>query len=147
VTSGLAGTFFAELRGNRSLAYTVFAREASRGEAGAFVGYLATGVDKETEALEALIAEFGRLKDEGITQADVERAQAYFAGATRIGRQTNSAHVAELSEAWVYRLGLDATDRLLEQVERLTIEDLRAAAGRYLGGDHVTTAILSGRGE
>jgi len=147
VTSGLAGTFFAELRGKRSLAYTVFAREASRQEAGVFVGYLATGTDKETEAYEALIAEFGRLGDDGITADDVERARAYFAGTTRIGRQTNASHVDELSRAWMLDLGLDATDRLLEEIGGLSLEDVQQVARRYLDGDNFTTAILSGRGE
>ena len=147
VTSGLAGTFFAELRGKRALAYTVLAQEASRQEAGVFVGYLATGTEKETEAREALITEFGRLGDDGITTDDVERAKAYFAGTTRIGRESNAAHVDELSYAWMLGLGLDATDRLLAEIEGLSLEDVRAVAKRYLDGDNFTTAILSGREE
>ena len=50
VVSGLAGTFFGELRGRRSLAYTVFAGDASRDLAGAFVGYIASEASKEAEA-------------------------------------------------------------------------------------------------
>jgi zinc protease len=147
VTSGLAGTFFAELRGNRSLAYTVFAQEASRGEAGVFVGYMATAAEKEGEALAALIGEFKRLDEDGITQDDVDRAKAYFAGSKRIGRQTDAAHLEELSRGWMLGRGLDSIDRLLDEVQAVSLEELKATAARYLDGDNYTTAILSGRGE
>src|SRR4029453_3810095 len=60
VTSGLAGTLFAELRGRRSLAYTVFAAYAPRRQGGALVAYLATEAAKEKEASEALLAELRR---------------------------------------------------------------------------------------
>jgi zinc protease len=147
VTSGLAGTFFAELRGNRSLAYTVFAAEGSRHLDGVFYGYLASDVSKEQEALEALIAEFGRLSGDGFSDEDVARAQAYFAGSTRIGRQTNSAHVDELAQAWMYELGLDFTDRLLERIRGISPKELREVAASYFDGDGYTTAIVSGRAD
>ncbi len=147
VTSGLAGTFFAELRGNRSLAYTVFAREGSQRDDGIFYGYMATDVAKEEEATEALIAEFRRLDEDGFSADDVARAKAYFAGSTRIGRQQNAAHVAELADAWMNGLGLDFTDRLIERIAALSAEDLREAAATYLDGDTYTLAVVSGRRE
>jgi predicted Zn-dependent peptidase len=144
VTSGLAGTFFADLRGKRSLAYTVYAREVSRRDDGVFVGYLASDASKETEALEALVEKFRRLGDDGFTDGDVERAKAYLAGSTRIARQSNAAHVNELVEAWVFGLGLDFTERLLDEVERVTAEELRKVCVRYFQGTRYTTAIVSG---
>jgi predicted Zn-dependent peptidase len=147
VTSGLAGTFFAELRGNRSLAYTVRAGEASRRHAGLFFGYIATGAAKEREAKEALIQEFKRLADDGVNEDDVDRAKAYFAGSTRIARQTNASHVEELTQSWMFDLGLDFSDRLLEEVQTISLDDLKEVARRYLAGDDYTSAIVSGSAE
>ncbi|MDX1584554.1 MAG: pitrilysin family protein, partial [Thermoanaerobaculia bacterium] len=144
VTSGLAGTFFAELRGKRSLAYTVFAGESSRRLAGLFLGYLASDVSKERRAKDALIAEFKRLDEDGFSEEDLERAKAYFAGSTKISLQTNASHVDDLAEAWMYDLGLDFTKRLLERVEAITIGELRDVATKYLDHDSYTVAIVSG---
>jgi zinc protease len=147
VTSGLAGTFFRELRGKRSLAYVVYAREASRRDGGAFVGYLASDASKEENALTALIGEFGRLDEDGFTADDVTRAKAYFAGSTRIRLQTNSSRAGELAESWMYGLGIDFTDRTLERVQSISLQQLRELAAEYLQGENYTTAIVSGNAE
>ena len=63
VTSGLAGTLFAELRGRRSLAYTVFADLPAAPRGRLALAYLATEAAKENEAREALLAELRRLAD------------------------------------------------------------------------------------
>ena len=81
-SSGLAGTLFAELRGRRSLAYTVFCGYLPRREGGAMLAYMATGADKETEAKGALLAELRRLAADGLTEADFVRGQRSFEGST-----------------------------------------------------------------
>lgn len=82
ITSGLAGTFFAELHGRRSLACTVFAGEFSNAEAGAFIAYLASEAKKEPEAREALLGEIRRLAKDGFGDEELARAKKYFAGST-----------------------------------------------------------------
>ncbi len=144
VTSGLAGTFFGELRGKRSLAYTVFAGESSRRAAGLFLGYIASDASKEAEARKALVEEFRKLDEDGITEADLERAKAYFAGSTKIGRQTSSSHVDDLAEKWMYELGLDFTDHLVETMPSITLEEMKDVAAKYLETDDYTVAVLSG---
>ncbi|MBW3564875.1 MAG: insulinase family protein [Acidobacteria bacterium] len=144
VTSGLAGTFFAELRGKRSLAYTVFAGESARKDAGTFIGYLASDASKEAEAKKALVEEFDRLDEGGMNEEDIERAKAYFAGSTRISLQTNASHVDDLAEAWMMELGLDFTDRLLGTVSEITFEEMTDVASRYFDDELLTMAVVSG---
>ena len=145
VTSGLAGTFFAELRGRRSLAYTVYAGEATRALGGAFVAYIASDAAKEQEALEGLVGELRRLSTDGFTDDDVERARSYIRGTTRIRLQTNSAIAGELAEKYLYGLGLDFTERFLDRVAVVTAGELRTVAAKYLSTDNYVTAILRGR--
>jgi zinc protease len=145
VTSGLAGTFFAELRGKRSLAYTVYAGEASRETAGAFVGYIASDASKETAAKEGLIAEMRRLSSDGFGETELERAKSYVAGTMLIRLQTNSAFAGEIAENYLYALGTDFTERFLERVRALTVEELKGVAERYLTADNYVVAILRGR--
>ena len=147
VTSGLAGTFFAELRGKRSLAYTVFAQEASRREAGVFIGYLATGTDKETEAREALIAEFGRLGDDGITPTTWSgprpTSPAPPASAARPTPPTWTSSPTPGCWGWASTPPTGSSTRSRGCPWRTS----GAVAKRYLDGDNFTTAILSGREE
>ena len=147
ITSGLAGTFFAELRSRQSLAYTVFARDASRVEHGTFVAYMATDAAKEKQAREALLHEIHRLATDGITQADLDRAKSSYAGSTKINLQTNDAILGNLASHHFYGVGLDFTERLLETTSKITLDEVRAAAKKYLSGDNFVAAVQSGKAQ
>lgn len=146
ITSGLAGTFFAELRARRSLAYTVFAGDSSRDLAGTFVGYIASDASKESDAKEGLITEIHRLATDGIKPEDLERAKSYVAGSMRIRLQTNSSLASEIAQNYLFGLGLDFTERFLERVRTITLDQVRDVAKKYLSHDNYTVAILRGRG-
>ncbi|HUD70404.1 MAG TPA: pitrilysin family protein, partial [Dongiaceae bacterium] len=145
VTSGLAGTFFAELRGKRSLAYTVFAADASRKEAGAFLAYLATEAAKESDATAGLIGEMKRLGTDGITQDDLVRAKQFFAGSTRIQLQTNGALLEDYAGNQMNGRGLDFTEKLLKTTDAIGLDDLRTTAAKYFGGGNFVVAVLRGK--
>jgi zinc protease len=145
VTSGLSGTLFAELRGRRSLAYTVYAGDASHELAGAFVGYIASDASKESEAREALVAEMRRFATDGFDREDVERGRAHLAGTTRIRLQTNAAMRSEIAENYIFGLGTDFTERFLDRVHGVGLEELREVARRYLLGDNYVIATMRGR--
>lgn len=147
VASGLAGTFFAELRGRRSLAYTVYAADASPENAGAFVGYIASDASKERDALEGLIGEFRRLGEDRIGPEDLERAKAYIAGTTKIRLQTSSALAADLAHGWLFGLGIDFRERFLDRVRGVRLDEVRSVAKTYFSGDNYTVAILRGGGD
>ncbi|HEY5610763.1 MAG TPA: pitrilysin family protein, partial [Thermoanaerobaculia bacterium] len=145
VASGLAGTFFIELRARRSLAYTVFAGASSRNLAGSFVAYIATDASKEEEAREGLIRECHRIAADGVSAEDLERAKSYIAGSMKIRLQTSSAIGNEIAQNYLHGLGLDFTERFLERIRTITLDELRAIARKYLQHDHYTVAILRGR--
>lgn len=145
ICSGLAGTLFAELRGRRSLAYTVYAGDGSNMLHGAFFAYIATDASKEAEAREALLAELRRLGVDGFSQDDLDRAKSHLSGTTRIRLQTNSAKRGEIAQAWLYNLGIDFTPRFLERVHATSLSDARAVAEKYLSGNSIVIATVKGR--
>ena len=145
VTSGLAGTFFAELRGRRSLAYTVFATDSTNAHAGAFYAYIATDAAKEAEARDALLAEIRRLDEDGFAEEDLSLAQSYLAGSTRINLQSNASLAADLAQNWFWGLPLGFTLQSVEASGKVTVAELREVAGRYLDGDRFVLAVVRGK--
>jgi zinc protease len=147
VTSGLAGTFFSELRGKQALAYTVFARDTSRVGHGTFLAYMATDATKEPQAREALLKEIRHLATDGFDQEDVNRAKSSFAGATKISLQTNEAVLSNLATNYFFGVGLDFTERLLQQTQKITLEQLRETAKKHLTRDVFASGIQRGKTE
>jgi zinc protease len=145
VTSGLAGTLFAELRGRRSLAYTVFETYLARQEGGVLVAYLATDAAKEKEASEALLAELRRLAVDGFDEKQLATAKAAFAGTVKIEHQTNGSIRDELATGSIYGTGVDAVAKRLEIARATTLAELRATAGRWFGAERFGTGIVRGK--
>jgi predicted Zn-dependent peptidase len=145
VTSGLAGTLFAELRGRRSLAYTVFAGYRPYREGGLALAYLATEAAKENEAREALLVELRKLATDGFGAEQLATAKSSFAGSTKIDLQTNGQLRDELARAALYGTGLDSTAKRLAIAQATTLEELRATAAKWFGAERFVTAIVRGK--
>ena len=145
VTSGLAGTLFAELRGKRSLAYTVFAGYQPRREGGIALAYLATEAAKEQEAKEALLAELRKLASDGFGERELATAKSSFAGSTKVDLQTNGQLRDDLARGALYGTGIDATAKRLAIAQSTTLAELRATAARWFGAEQFATAIVRGK--
>jgi zinc protease len=145
VTSGLAGTLFAELRGRRSLAYTVFATYQPRRQGAALLAYLATEAAKEKEAAEALLSELRRLAVDGFDEKKLATAKSAFAGSVKIDHQTNGQIRDELAEGAIYGTGLDAVEKRLAIGRATTLAELRATAGRWFGAERFATGVVRGK--
>ena len=101
---------------------------------------------KESDAKEGLITEIHRLGTDGIKPEDLERARLYVAGSMRIRLQTNSSLASEIAQNYLFGLGLDFTERFLERVRTIPLDQVRDVAKKYLSHDNYTVAILRGKG-
>ncbi len=145
ITSGLSGTLFAELRGKRSLAYTVYSGSSSLRQGGFVFGYLASDAAKEQDARQGLLGELRRTMADGLSPEGLARGKKLATGATRIGLQTNAARRGDLAGNHLLGLGLDATDRQLERLQQISLEELRAVCKKYFSTDAHVTAVVRGK--
>ena len=145
VASGGAGTLFTELRSKRSLAYTVSGNIAAWGQGGAFVAYMATEAAKEPEATKGLVEELRRLAKDAVTDANVARAKSSLFGGFKLNRQLNFVHASEIARNHFFNLGSDFDARLEAAAQKLTADDVRAAAAKYFSGDNYVMAVVRGK--
>lgn len=145
VSSGLGGILFAELRGKRSLAYTVFGNISAAEQGGTFVAYLATEAAKEPDAMKGLIEELRRLGKDSITEPILARGKSTLAGGQKLIRQSNGAHLFEIVRNHFLGFDHDWNDKFLVAAQKLTLDEVRAAAAKYLGGDNYVVGVVRGK--
>lgn len=131
---------FTELREKRGLAYQVSCYYNDQLSHSYLAGYIGTSPDKFDAARAAMLVEFRRLAEERVPDAELRRAQQYLRGTYIISSETNAAQAARLGRYELYGLGQDFGDRLLERIEAVTPEAIRALAERWLG-PYVLAAI------
>jgi zinc protease len=144
IASGLGGRFFDELRDKRSLAYTVQAFASARPLAGSLGAYIATGPSQEEEAREGLLGEFARLRQEPVTDEELQRAQVYAIGTHAIQQQSGSSVLGEMVDAWLLGEGLHELGEFDARVRAVTPADLLALSERWFVPSRRTEGIVRG---
>jgi predicted Zn-dependent peptidase len=124
----MGSRLFDEIREQRGLAYSVHA--AAHAFADVPVLQLSAGLDsgKCIEAYQRMREIVTELRDDGPTQAEVERARAYAAGARAIAFE-NSGAVARHAAQQSIVFGEDVEpDRMIELLDRVTFDEVRELA-------------------
>ncbi len=134
VAGGLGGRLFEALRDKRSLAYTVLAASVQWRHAGALVAYIATSPEREAEAREQLLLELGRFAREAVSNDEHERAVNYLAGQALVSRQSTSAMLGELVDAYLLGGSLDEIEHPDQGYRSVRREDVLRVATAFENG-------------
>ena len=145
VAGGLGGRLFEILRSQQSLAYTVVASSWQRHRAGALLAYLATSPGREQEARDSLHRELQRFAEEPVSADELSRAVNYLAGQQEIARQSSSAIMDEILDAWFAGDGLADLVEPWRRYRSVTVDDVAAVSRRAFTGVRCAEGVVRGR--
>jgi predicted Zn-dependent peptidase len=145
----MSSRLFTQLRERRGLAYYV----STGSETYTDSGYLATRagvpVDKALEAVEVIIAEYRRIKNEPVTSEELNRVKNLIKGKVPLSLESSD----EMAE-WFARKeimfkqmpqaqrGIITPEELLQQIEQVTIEDVQAIAQEIFQDKNLNLALI-----
>ncbi len=140
--SGQGGRLFRKLRDNESLAYALSFMAQPDLDRG-FIGvYMGTHPRKLETAIEAVLRELKKVKEEGLTEEEVDRAKKYLIGNFEIGLQTNEAQANQVSLDELYGLGFDHYQKYPREIEKVTKGDVDRVAKKYFNLESYAIAIV-----
>lgn len=140
--SGQGGRLFYQLRDKESLAYALAFMASSNLDPG-FIGvYMGTHPDKLDRAIQSVLRELRKVKEEGLTEDEVERAKRYLIGNFEIGLQTNGAQANTMSLDELYGMGYDHYQKYPQEIEKVSKEDVHRVAQKYFNLDAYVLAII-----
>ncbi|HET9627192.1 MAG TPA: pitrilysin family protein [Kofleriaceae bacterium] len=142
ILGGQSGRLFAELRDHQALVYRVSAHSVEGLDPGFVAIYLSCAPDKLTAAVGAVRGELGKLRDHGVTAAELERAQRYLIGSHQIAMQRRAAVANAIAYHEAYGLGWQSWNDYDDQIRAVTPAQIAAAAASYLRDDRAITATV-----
>jgi zinc protease len=142
ILASQGGRLFVELREKQSLAYTVTARSLEGLDPFIFFVYLATSPEKTEVALDGIREELLRVREEGATAQEVERAKRYLVGNYEIEMQKNSALAAMLAFDERYGLGCHEVESYTQNIVAIAPEMVQHVARTYLAIDQSSVVIV-----
>jgi len=143
----LSSRLMDHLRDRQGLVYGVYSVPAAGIGAGPIQVRAGTNPARVDRAIAAIEEEALRMHEEGPTEEELAEAKGYLAGVFPVRLESNSGVAAQLTAAEVYGLGLDYIDRYTGIIEGVTLDQVRAAARKYLGPGAHALAIAGSYGE
>lgn len=141
--SDLGSRLFTRIRDKLGLAYYVGAQNFLGLTPGYFAFYAGTDPEKAALCEAEMLQEAELLRQDGLTAEELQRAKAKLVGQKKIARQDlgHYAMVAALDE--LFGLGYASSDQDDARFEAVTLEEVKAAARKYLAPDRMVIALVA----
>lgn len=130
-----------EIRDKMGLAYNIYSYfDATRG-AGPWIAYIGTNPANADKAIKTLVSQVELMKAKGAKASEMKEAVNYIAGSFPVRLETNSAVANTLKLAEYYNLGMDYIRNYQKIYRSVTLDQVNAAAKKYLHPDKYTLVI------
>jgi len=144
--SGSGGRLYTALREKEALAYEVGADNDCQLDGGAFTFYIQTDAQSLDKALKGMWAEVRRLRAEPPPRDELERVKSYLAGTEAIALQNEGDLGQRLALAQLYEEGAAHIFGRKARLEKITAEDVKAAAVKYFDEQKWAEAVVKPAG-
>jgi zinc protease len=139
---GFTARLTEEVREKRGLTYGVSSSFAPGLHAGAFTIGLQTRPDQAAQALALVREVLAKFVREGPTQQELQAAKDNLIGGFALRLDSNRKLLDNVANIAWNGLPLDYLETWTAQVQRLTVDDIRAAFARTLQPDRMVTVVL-----
>ena len=143
LSGGFSGRLLQEVRSRQGLAYSVGGSYGSsvlyRGQF--FMG-LSTASENTARAIHATLHEVRRLQEEPVSQEELNDTRNRFLNSLVFRNENRSSALFEQLNNTYLGLPLDAFEQYVEQVRRVTPEDIQRVAQEYIRPDDVQILVV-----
>ena len=138
---GMMGRLGDKVREEQGMAYYAYSRLSANRDPGTWAAIAGVAPGNVDRALQAMLNEVERLRDEPVSEPELQDCKRYLTGSLPIQLETNDGVATVLVDIEWHGLGLDYVQRYRGIIDSITPEDVQAAAQKYLNPAVYTLAI------
>jgi zinc protease len=139
---GFVSRLTTEVREKRGLSYSVFSYFAPGRHAGAFQIGLSTRPDQAAQAVEVSRNVVRQFVEQGPTEAELSAAKAFLVNGFSLRIDSNRKLLDNVANIGWNALPLDYLDTWTQQIERVSVADIRRSFARVLQPDRMVTVVV-----
>jgi zinc protease len=139
---GFSSRAMDSIRNERGLAYSVYSYFSAEKSHGSFQFVMQTKNETAQEAIRIARDELRRIREEPVTEQELNDAKDYIVGSFPLRFDTNRKVASFLAQVEYFQLGLDYPDRYPDLIRKITREDVQRVAKQYLEPDKLITVIV-----
>ncbi|MCR9087921.1 MAG: insulinase family protein [Rhodobacteraceae bacterium] len=139
---GFGSRLMTEVREKRGLTYGIYAYLAQKDHADLLIGRVATANATVGETIDIVRAEWQRMADEGVTEAELTQAKTYLTGAYPLRFDGNGRIANILAGMQIDGMPIDYINTRNAKVDAVTLEDVNRVAGELLNPEALTFVVV-----
>jgi predicted Zn-dependent peptidase len=143
---GMSSRLFQRIREELGLAYAIYAYHQfyrSAGQSGVYVG---TQPGTASQATDAILDEYRRLAEGGLSAGEAEDARRQLKGQLMLGLESPQSRMNRLASLALQGEPYRPLDRVLEEIDAVTPDTLAAVAAEYFAPERQTIVRLGPEG-
>jgi zinc protease len=140
---GFSSRAMDSIRNERGLAYSVYSYFGAEKSHGSFQFVMQTKNETAVEAIRIAKEEMGRMREQPVTDQELNDAKDYLIGSFPLRFDTNRKVAGFLAQVEYYELGLDYPERYPDLIRKVTREQVLRVAKQYLHPDELVTVIVA----
>jgi predicted Zn-dependent peptidase len=140
--AGMSSRLFREVRERRGLAYSVSSGYGYLADAGVFTISAGVNRDKLNETIRVCMDEAERLANDTVPEDELRKAKDHNIGRFRLSLETAFSLGQRHGELLITNGEIESIDEVVEQVEAITADDVRAVAQRILDRGRLHASVV-----
>lgn len=148
LSDGFSGRLMRIIRGQMGLAYSVFGQYGSENfYPGTFFAGVMTQSETTAEAINAILDQIKRLQDETVSEQELSDVKDRFLNSLVFEYDSRASVLNERMSYDYAGLDPDTFDRLVEEIQAVTVEDVQEVAQNYLRPEALQILVVGNGAE
>ncbi len=139
---GMSSRLFSEVRDKRGLAYDIHAGGETYTDSGFFIVKAGVNNQKVKEALRVVMEELRKVKKEGITSQELQRAKDQIEGSMALGLEHSDAVAEAYAESLIFHDKILTPEGELDKMKKVTLEDVAEVASEIFDDEKLNLSLI-----
>ncbi|MBD3295966.1 MAG: hypothetical protein GF392_01205 [Candidatus Omnitrophica bacterium] len=138
----MSSRLFEQLREKHGLCYDISSSYKRHSDVGELQVHVGVDTRKTVRAINAVLDEIKKLKDEGVTGEELQRAKRYAEGQFSLAIENTSARMMWLGDRLMVHNRIPDMKEVIRRLEAVTVTDIRKACERTFTSDLLNLALI-----
>jgi predicted Zn-dependent peptidase len=139
---GMSSRLFSEIRDKRGLAYYIGAGNETYTDSGFFMVKAGVNNQKTKEAIEVITAELKKVKKEGITRQELQRAKDQIEGSLALGLEHSDAIAETYAESLIFHNKVLTPEEELDKMKQVTLDQVLEVASEIFEDNKLNLSLI-----
>ncbi len=144
---GMSSRLFQTVREEAGLAYSIYSELSPFRDAGSLTVYAGTSIEKTPEMLRLILQELTLMKNQPVSEDELERAKDQSRGNIILGLESSSARMSNLARQQMYYNRFTSTEEIERAVDAVTAADIQRVAGELFQSHLLSLTLLGNLGD